>query len=118
MQRNLANALAVIVLALGTTVAKADGKDARSKPSAVRSPTQTGVITARPRSLVHSPVLYQTYNGKGMLTGTGMVSVNGTIIPATYKGTYTVNPDCAGSYTVQVSPLDITGHGFFVISDT
>jgi hypothetical protein len=33
----------------------------------------------------------------------------------TGTGTYSVNPDCTGTYTVQISPLGLTAHGFFVI---
>jgi hypothetical protein len=43
------------------------------------------------------------------------VSQNGNIIPVSLTGIYKVNPDCTGSFTVQISPVGITGHVFFVI---
>ncbi|HEY6373129.1 MAG TPA: hypothetical protein VIX37_21315, partial [Candidatus Sulfotelmatobacter sp.] len=33
------------------------------------------------------------------------------------KGTYTMNPDCTGSLTLNVSPLGIAVHADFVITD-
>src|SRR5882762_5357210 len=37
-----------------------------------------------------------TYDGKGHMTGTIVVSSNGSTFPATYTGTFTVNSDCTG----------------------
>ena len=59
----------------------------------------------------------QTFDGKGNTTATAITSVNGNSFPVTIKGTYTVNPDCTGSLTLNVSPLDITVHADFVITD-
>ena len=55
------------------------------------------------------------FNGQGVVTGTGMLSQNGNIVPVTETGTYNVNPDCTGSYTVLLSPLGFTAHYYFVI---
>jgi len=56
-----------------------------------------------------------TFNGQGAVTGTGMVSQNGNIVPVTETGTYNVNPDCTGTYAVLLSPLGFTAHYYFVI---
>jgi hypothetical protein len=37
-----------------------------------------------------------TYDGNGHMTGTIVISANGSVIPTTYTGTYTVNGDCTG----------------------
>ena len=58
-----------------------------------------------------------TFDGRGVVTGTAVNSLNGAIVPATEKGTYQVNSDCTGTYTVQISPLGITGNAYFVIAD-
>ena len=59
----------------------------------------------------------ETFDGNSTVTGTGIGSLNGNIVPVTQEGTYTVNPDCTGTYTIQISPLGLTAHGFFVIDD-
>jgi hypothetical protein len=61
-------------------------------------------------------VSLETFDGNGAMTATGTVSLNSTIVPGSGYGTYTVNPDCTGTYTVQNS-LGLTVHGFFVIDD-
>jgi hypothetical protein len=68
-----------------------------------------------------------TYDGNGAFTETGILSLNGNIVPpqtdpalaqtVTGTGTYTVKPDCTGTYTVQIPALGLTAHGFFVIDD-
>jgi len=44
-----------------------------------------------------------TFDENGAATGTGIVSQNGNIVPVTETGTYQVNPDCTGTYTVLLS---------------
>jgi hypothetical protein len=63
-------------------------------------------------------VFAQTFDGSGGLTSIGLQSDNGKILQLTQTGTYTVNPDCTGTYTVLVSPLGFTVHFFFVIADS
>jgi len=59
-----------------------------------------------------------TFDGHGGLTGAGILSLNGNIVPETDTGTYIVNPDCTGTFTSQLSPIGITGHVFFVIDES
>ncbi len=111
---------AVTVLALGLApTAKADDKGCSNATlQGTFSQKGTGVITDPPS--IAGPIANVgtlTFDGRGAVTGTLVNSLNGTIVPATEKGTYQVNPDCTGTYTVQISPLGITGHAFFVIDD-
>ena len=111
---------AVTVLALGLApTAKADGKGCSNATlKGAYSQKGTGVITAPPS--IAGPMANVgtlTFDGNGAVTGTLINSLNGTIVPATEKGTYQVNADCTGTYTVQISPLGITGNAFFVIDD-
>ncbi len=85
--------------------------------------TATGSIVAPPP--IAGPfanVGTQTFDGKGGTTGTATVSQNGNILKVTITGTYTVNPDCTGSITLNLSsqnpPLSLTTHAFFVIDDS
>ncbi len=60
-------------------------------------------------------VSMQTFDGKGGITNVGMSNSNGTVGQGTNAGTYTVNPDCTGTYTL------VTRQGpnnwFFVLTD-
>jgi hypothetical protein len=55
-----------------------------------------------------------TFNGNGVVTGSGVLNQSGTANPVTKTGTYTVNPDCTGTFTIQYS-LGFTSQFFFVI---
>lgn len=57
-----------------------------------------------------------SFDGRGKLTISGVSSVNGSVSQGTSTGTYQVNPDCTGTYTVKDSSGD-TFDAFFVISD-
>jgi hypothetical protein len=59
----------------------------------------------------------QTFDGRGNTSATATTSSNGNIAPVTVEGTYTVNPDCTGSMTLNVSPFDAVVHADFVIDD-
>ena len=59
----------------------------------------------------------QTFDGKGNTDATATLSANGNIQKVTIQGTYIVNPDCTGSFTLNVSPLGATVHADFVIDD-
>ena len=130
---NIANAFAITafaVLALGVApTAKAHDK-ACSKATLQGNYTHiaTGFFIS-PGSMAtpFAAVSTITYDGNGAFTETGIQSLNGNIVPpqtdpalvqtVTGTGTYTVNPDCTGTYTVQIPPLGLTAHGFFVIDD-
>ena len=109
---------AVTLLALGLApTAKADDKGCTNATlNGTFSQKGTGVITAPP-SLAGpmANVGTLTFDGRGAVTGALVNNLNGTIVPATEKGTYHVNADCTGTYTVLISPLGITGNAFFVI---
>jgi hypothetical protein len=54
-----------------------------------------------------------SFDGKGHMTISGISSLNGDVSPGVETGTYTVNPDCTGTYTVEGGGLTIDA--FFVI---
>jgi hypothetical protein len=54
-----------------------------------------------------------SFDGKGKMTISGISSVNGVVAPGVETGTYKVNPDCTGSYTVAGGGFTIDA--FFVI---
>jgi hypothetical protein len=111
-------AVTVLGVSLAPTAKAADKGCTNLTLSGTFSQRGTGVILAPP-SLAGpmANVGTLTFDGAGAVTGVQVNSLNGTTVPATEKGTYQVNPDCTGTYTVQISPLGITGHAFFVIDD-
>jgi hypothetical protein len=111
------------VAALGlvvTPTAKADNRGCSNATlKGAFSQKGTGFITTPPSTAgPMANVGTFIFDGNGAVTGTLINSLNGNIVPATETGTYAVNPDCTGTYTVQISPLGITGHAFFVIDDS
>jgi hypothetical protein len=59
----------------------------------------------------------QTFDGKGNTSAKATTSSIGNIAPVTVEGTYTVNSDCTGSMTLNVSPFDSVVHADFVIDE-
>ena len=81
------------------------------------SRTDTGFVTAPPA--IAGPlagVSTVNFDGNGGVTGAGMSSLNGNVSSSTFKGTYTVNSDCTGTYTTE-SNTGRTSTAFFVIAD-
>jgi hypothetical protein len=81
--------------------------------------TSTGTLTTSyvpaPYAGPFAEVGRQTFDGKGNTEAAATVSSNGSITPVTVKGRYTVNPDCTGTMTLDVSPFDSTVNVDFVI---
>jgi hypothetical protein len=59
----------------------------------------------------------QTFDGNGNTEAIATLSANGNIAKVTIQGTYAVNPDCTGSMTLNVLPLNVTAHADFVIDN-
>lgn len=109
-------AIAAFALAV-TPMAKADDKGCSiASLKGTFAYTGAGFITAPPAFAgPFMEVGTQIFDGKGGTTATAMASQNGNIIPMTATGTYTVNSDCTGTLTLQVAPLGITVHVYFVL---
>lgn len=109
-------AVTALVVAVAPT-AKADDKGCTNATiKGTFSQRGSGFITAPPSlagPLANVGTL--TFDGEGGVTGVVTNSINGNIVSATETGTYKVNRDCTGTYTVQIAPLGITGTAYFVI---
>jgi hypothetical protein len=110
---------AVTILALGVApTAKADDKGC-SNVDVKGTFVYTGTGSINPPSPAAGPFVEvgtQIFDGKGGTTFAAMASQNGNIRQMTGTGTYTVNPDCTGTMTLQVSPT-LAVQVFFVIAD-
>ena len=117
-RNNIAQTLAIaaiVVLASGmASTAKAADKGCTNETlKGTFVHTASGFETARPS--IAGPLVgvgTDTFDGKGGMTTTATLSINGNIVPVAATGTYKVNPDCTGTYTLPGTTL------FFVIADS
>jgi len=106
-------ALTTLGLGVAPTATAGDKGCTNASLKGTFSHIATGFITAPPTMAgPFAGVGTDIFDGNGGITGTASLSVNGNIVPATAPGTYKVNPDCTGTYTIPgVTTL------FFVIDD-
>ena len=104
---------AVLALAISPS-AKADDKGCTNATlKGTFAHTASGFAIAPPA--IAGPVAgagIDTFDGKGGVTTSATVSLNGNIVPITATGTYKVNPDCTGTYVIPGTTL------FLVIADS
>lgn len=81
--------------------------------------TSIGTLLALPPPLAgpFAEIGLQRFDGQGGTDGTATLSANGNIRRVTFQGTYAVNPDCTGTFTLYVSPINTTVTLDFVIDD-
>jgi hypothetical protein len=78
--------------------------------------TVTGSFVAAPAPLgLYAEVGAQTFDGNGNTAVNAMSNTNGTAAASSRTGTYTVNSDCTGTFSIQIAP-GIASHYFFVIT--
>jgi hypothetical protein len=95
---------AVTALGLGIApMAKAEGKGCSNATlNGTFAHRASGFETAPPA--IAGPVAgvgTDTFDGHGGVTSTATLSLKGNIISVLATGTYNVNPDCTGTYTIQ-----------------
>jgi hypothetical protein len=79
--------------------------------------TVTGSLVAAPAPLgPYAEVGAQTFDGNGVTIVAGMSNTNGTAAATSRTGTYTVNADCTGTFSIDIRP-GISSHYFFVIAN-
>ena len=110
---------AVTALALSVApTANADDKgcsNASIKGTFAVTTTGYTVHAPDPVGPAFAQVSMQTFDGEGITTNAGMSNANGTVGQANNAGTYTVNPDCTGTFTLSGGKGPSTW--FFVITD-
>jgi hypothetical protein len=126
MNRTIAATTLVIVLAttfvLGVLSSAQAGErkecsDASLEGSFGFSSTGTLLALPAPKAGPFAEIGRQTFDGRGSTDGTATLSANGNVGRVTFQGTYVVNPDCTGSMTLFVSPINATVPLDFVIDD-
>ena len=111
-------AVTALAMAIPTTAKAADKGCSNATLRGTYAYTSTGSIAAPPE--IAGPIAEvgtQTFDGNGNTAATATISTNGNMQQLSIVGTYTLNPDCTGTFTLQVSPFGITVHVLFVIDD-
>lgn len=101
-------AVFALAMAAGPTAKAAECSDATLKGT--YSDQDTGTIVGLGP---FAGVNVDTFNGRGKLTISGISSLNGSVAAGLETGTYHVNHDCTGTYTVTGGGITIDA--FFVI---
>jgi len=122
-QSIIAKTLAIAaIIALAVALApRADAADKGCSNTSIKGTFAfrgTGSVFDPAATVLLSVLFAQTFDGNGGLTATGFQSHNGNILQVTQTGSYTVNPDCTGTYTAMVFPMGLTVHFFFVVTDS
>ncbi|HEY6342960.1 MAG TPA: hypothetical protein VIY49_15820 [Bryobacteraceae bacterium] len=116
--------LAAVSVLAGSVEPPAKGADNKGCSNASLSGTfadkDTGFVYLSPNA---APVPFAgvnaiTFDGNGNMTAIGFGTVGGMGGSQTEKGTYQVNSNCTGTYTVTVNPGALTVHAFFVLDDS
>ena len=110
---------AIAALALGVVAPGANAADKGCSNLTLKgsfSDKDSGWIYTSPTAapLAFAGVNVDTFDGNGNLTITGYSSVGGVGGPGTVTGTYKVNADCTGTYSLP--GIDV--HAFFVIDES
>jgi hypothetical protein len=116
--RNTAGVLTIIAI---FAVAMAAGPAARAADKVCSNATLKGPYSDQDTGTIvgvgpFAGVNVDTFDGHGKMTISGISSLNGSVAPGVETGTYHVNSDCTGTYTVRDSSGD-TFDAFFVIGD-
>ena len=99
-------------IAAVTALAPGMAPKAKAESKGCSNATLKGAFSQRGSGFVTAPaalagpfagVVTDTFDGNGNIMGTATVSIHGNIVPVTEMGTYKVNPDCTGTYTVVFS---------------
>jgi len=115
-----------LVIAIATAITLGLAPPAKADVRGCSNATLRGAFVDQASGFSTSPpelagplagVFLLNFDGKGTMTSAGTLSLGGNPLAVTGQATYSVNSDCTGTYTSQLSPLGSTGHYFFVILD-
>ena len=114
----LSNTAKAITLVAVFTLALTAGPAAKAAESGCSNATLRGTYSDQDTGTIvgvgpFAGVNVDRFDGKGKITISGMSSLNGSVSAGLETGTYQVNADCTGTYTVTGGGLTIDA--FFVI---
>ena len=102
MKPKIKTAITTTILA-GTIVLNMVSNAYAHAPKACSNATLRGdygaTLTGTVNNLPFAALNLVNGDGNGNITGEGTIVYNGTVIPSSFTATYTVNPDCSGSFS-------------------
>jgi hypothetical protein len=105
MKRNIVRTIFFATLLLGVAVAASaqqnDGVCTNASIAGMWGTTMTGTLILPTGAVPFAAVSRATYDFAGNYWGTQTRSNNGAVSRITFRGTYTVNPDCTGTKTTK-----------------
>ncbi|MBS1826262.1 MAG: hypothetical protein JST93_13150 [Acidobacteria bacterium] len=107
------SAIAVFVLAVAPSANAQSCSTATIKGVFAR--TDNGWVIQNGVAIPLTGISVMTFDGNGKWTAVGSGKLNGAVSESTGSGTYTVNPDCTGSYEPDVAPPGRTGKANLVV---
>jgi hypothetical protein len=102
MKPNNKTAIATTFLAgamLLSMVSDANALPAKSCSNATLRGDYGATLTGTVNNLPFAALNLVTGDGNGNITGEGTIVYNGTVIPSSFTATYSINPDCSGSFS-------------------
>lgn len=110
-------AVTALALSVAPTAKADDNGCSNASITGTFAVTTTGFAVAAPAPVgpAFAQVSMQTFDGSGGTTNVGMSNVNGRVGHANNTGTYSVNPDCTGTFTLTTAQGPSTW--YFVIAD-
>jgi hypothetical protein len=105
-KRNLTALWAIVFFALATVMASAaQASCTLANVAGSYGYTTNGFVAIPTGAFVPAAAAGRiTFDGNGHVNGTQTRVVAGSSLDETYSGTYSVNPNCTGSFTVLVQP--------------
>ena len=102
MKPNIKTTIATTILA-GTIVlnmvSNANAQPPKTCTNATLSGDYGATLTGTVNNLPFAALNRVNGDGNGNITGEGTIVYDGTVIPSSFTATYTVNPDCSGSFS-------------------
>lgn len=102
MNPSMKTAIATTILAgvlILNLVSKANAQPMKACSDATLRGDYGATLTGAVNNLPFAALNLVNSDGNGNITGEGTIVYNGTVIPSSFTATYTVNPDCSGSFT-------------------
>ena len=102
MKPSMKSTIATTILAgalILNMVPNANAQPPKSCSNATLRGAYGATLTGTVNNLPFAALNLVNGDGNGNITGQGTIVYDGTVIPSSFTATYTINPDCSGSFS-------------------